>query len=150
MILPANPTTSDRLSERQQVQLSPNSRLAEVRVVENRTESYERDPGSAPEFSNSHRTYRQHVLFSGEKSEQPCKLRGVIGAAGNFKNAGAGSGRRALFSAKLILRWCVLKVMKRNDDRNLARLRNLEHPPKSAKRPKLDIYISSIRQKAQE
>ena len=90
------------------------------------------------------------MLFPGEKGVQPCKLRGAIGAAGDFKNAGASSERRALFSAQLILRWCVLKVVKRNDDRNLARLRSLEHPPKSAQRPKLYIYISSIRQKAQK
>ena len=150
MILPANATTLDRLSERRQIQLSRDSRLTEVRIVENRSASCERDPRSASEFSYSHRTHRQRVPFPGEKGAQPCKLRSAIGAAGNFKNAGAGSERRALFSAKLILRWCVLKVVKRNDDRNLARLRSLEHPPKSAKRPKLDNYISSLRQKAQE
>ena len=85
------------------------------------------------------------MLFPGEKSEQSSKLRGAIGAAGNFKNAGTGGERCALFNAKLILRRCVLKVVKRNDDRNLARLRNLEHPAKSTKRPKLYIYMSSIR-----
>ena len=90
------------------------------------------------------------MLFLGEKSEQSSKLGDAIGAAGNFKNAGTGGERCALFNAKLILRRCVLKVVKRNDDWNLARPHGLEYVSRFAKRPKLDIYVSSIRQKAQE